>query len=76
MTDSILTSAQAMARSKLRIIGWKWDHETIKSGVLTLKVFSKPDERRELETKGYCLKPGTIVAEILMDGKVRMGAVK
>jgi len=75
MTNSILSHAQMEARSKLKIIGWRWDHETIRSGVLTLKIYPKPNERVEFRQKGYSLKPGTVVAEILMDGRVKMGEV-
>jgi len=76
MTNSILSHAQLEARSKLRIIGWKWDHETVQLGVLRLKVYPQQFEQSELKTKGYSLKSGVLVAEILADGRVKMGEVK
>ena len=72
----ILSNEQRRARTLLQTIGWKWDHETYKKGTLILKVQPNRIHKEELETKGYSLQPGVIVAEILSDGRVKMGEIR
>lgn len=73
---NILSPKQREAKSLLQTIGWKWHHETVKGGTLYLKIQTEPTEIEKATKEGYSLNPGIVVAEILKDGRVKMGEIR